>query len=76
MKFEQRKVVKFLVNLLTRDTYTEVNTLVYYSKCIKSSVEFKYLFCQFVLSKFVYFLFRLDNGADTKQWLRKVRAVV
>jgi hypothetical protein len=65
MKFEPREVVNFLVNLRTRDTYIEVNTLVYYSKCIKSSVQFQQLFCQIVLSKFVYFLFRLDNSADT-----------
>jgi hypothetical protein len=63
MKFEPREVVNFWVNLHTKDPYIEVNTLVYYRKCIKS-VQFQQLFCQFVLTKFVNFLFRLDNGAD------------
>jgi hypothetical protein len=61
MKFEPRKVVNVLVNLRTRGTCIKVNTLIYYSKCIKSSVQFQHLICQFVMSKFVYFLFRLYN---------------
>jgi hypothetical protein len=62
MKFEPRELVNFLQEALVLKW---ILLFIGNSKYVKSSVQFQHLFCQFVMPKFVYFLFRLDNGADT-----------